>query len=374
MRSSFEPACQNHADGVVLTAGGRHMTADEPALRAGATRGYSRMDQNEGVEMSRSGATKRGPKNSRAHMERVGQVGLGIMGGAFARHLRAAGFDVSGYDIEPQRCAELRALGGRAESSVAAVARAAPVIITSLATLPAVEAAFFGRNGILRGGGEGTIIIEASTLPLETKLDVRDRCAAHGITVLDCPISGTGAQAAAKDISVYASGPEDVVTRCKSIFEGFARSTHYCGVFGNGSKLKFIANLLVTIHNVSAAEAIVLGERSGLDLDLLYDVIRDGAGTSRMFEVRGPLMIRNDYGEATMKVEIYQKDIDIISAFSAGLQCPTPLFDAARAYYAGAYAQGYAKQDTAAVCAVLENMAGIVRVPPARKRTRRSLK
>ena len=323
--------------------------------------------------MSRSSATKRELKKPRADAERVGQVGLGIMGGAFAKHLRAAGYDVSGFDIDPDRCAELDALGGRVETSVAAVARAAPVLITSLASLPAVEAAFFGKDGILRGAREGTVVIEASTLPLETKLDVRDRCAAHKITVLDCPISGTGAQAAVKDISVYASGPEDAVARCERVFEGFARSTHYCGVFGNGSKLKFIANLLVTIHNLAAAEAVVLGERAGLDLDLLYKVIRDGAGTSRMFEVRAPLMIRNDYSQATMKVEVYQKDIDIISAFSAALQCPTPLFDGAKAYYSGAYAQGYGKQDTAAICAVLENMAGIVRLPePGRGRKRAS--
>jgi len=292
-------------------------------------------------------------------------VGLGIMGGAFAKNLRAAGFELSGFDIDEERCAEFARLGGRCERSVADVARHTSVLITSLASLPAVEAAFFGEDGVLRGARPGLTIIEASTLPLETKLDVRDRCATHGVTVLDCPISGTGAQAAAKDISVYASGPEGAVAQCKAVFDGFARSTHYCGVYGNGSKLKFIANLLVTIHNLSAAEAIVLGERSGLDLDLLYEVIRDGAGTSRMFEVRAPLMIRNDYAQATMKVDVYQKDIDIISAFAAGLQCPTPLFEASKAYYAGAYAQGYAKHDTASICAVLENMAGIVRPGPA---------
>ena len=323
--------------------------------------------------MKKGRATKQQPNKEHARAERVGQIGLGIMGGAFARHLRAAGFEVCGYDVDPDRCEALEALGGHVARSVADVARSARVIITSLASLPAVEAVFFGKDGIMRGARDGTIVIEASTLPLETKLDVRDRCAAHKITVLDCPISGTGAQAATKDISVYASGPEDAVGQCKDVFEGFARSTHYCGVYGNGSKLKFVANLLVTIHNLSAAEAIVLGERSGLDLDLLYDVIRDGAGTSRMFEVRAPLMISNDYSQATMKVDVYQKDIDIIGAFATGLQCPTPLFDAAKAFYSGAYAQGYAKQDTAAVCAVLENMAGIVRVPsPGRKRKRPS--
>jgi 3-hydroxyisobutyrate dehydrogenase-like beta-hydroxyacid dehydrogenase len=187
--------------------------------------------------------------------------------------------------------------------------------------------------------------------------------------VLDCPISGTGAQAAKKDISVYASGPRAAVKTCEPVFKGFARSMHYCGDFGNGSKLKFIANLLVTIHNLSTAEAMVLGRRSGLDLDLVYDVIRDGAGTSRMFEVRAPLMIAGDYSEATMKVDVYQKDIDIISAYASALHCPTPLFEASKAYYSGAYALGYAKEDTAAIHAVLERMAGL-----APSRTRKSRK
>lgn len=324
--------------------------------------------------MRRAGAKAvKSKQAARGQAGQVAQVGLGIMGGAFARHLRAAGFDVFGYDVDPQRCKALQRLGGQVAGSVADAARSAAVVITSLPSLGAVEAVFFGKDGIARTGKAGSIVIEASTLPLETKLDVRDRCAARKITVLDCPISGTGAQAAAKDISVYASGPEEAVERCRPVFDAFARSTHYCGIYGNGSKLKFIANLLVTIHNLSAAEAIVMGERSGLDLDLLYEVIRDGAGTSRMFEVRAPLMIRNDYSEATMKVDVYQKDIDIISAFAAALQCPTPLFDAAKAYYSGAYAQGYAKQDTASICAVLENMAGVARAParPARAARRR---
>jgi L-threonate 2-dehydrogenase len=308
--------------------------------------------------------TKRTTGSARSGSQRhsagrtVGQIGLGIMGGAFARHLRKAGFEVVGFDVDRARRADLAHLGGRAEQSIDAVAQQARVLVTSLPSIPAVEAVFFGNDGILHSARSGTIVIEASTLPLEVKLGLRDRCAERDITVLDCPISGTGAQAAAKDISVYASGPKDAVSRCKAVFAGFARSTHYCGEFGNGSKLKFIANLLVTIHNLSTAEAIVLGRRSGLDLELLYEVIRDGAGTSRMFEVRAPLMIRRDYREATMKIDVYQKDIDIISAYATNLHCPTPLFEASKAFYSAAYAQGHAKDDTAAICAVLENMAG----------------
>lgn len=294
----------------------------------------------------------------------VGQIGLGIMGSAFSRHLLVAGFDVVGFDIDQSRCAVLKRRGGRSADSAAAVAAQCRTLITSLPSVKACEAAFFGADGIVAGARRGTIIIETSTLPLTVKLDLRARCARRGITVLDSPISGTGAQAAVKDISIYASGDRRAFNRCTGIFNGFARATYYCGGFGTGSKLKFIANLLVTIHNVSAAEAMVLGEKAGLDLGLLYRVIRDGAGNSRMFDVRGPLMVAGRYQPATMKMDVYQKDIDIIRAFARKLKSPTPLFDASIPIYAAGLRQGRDKQDTAAVFAVLRQRAGLrARVP-----------
>lgn len=288
----------------------------------------------------------------------VGQVGLGIMGGAFAKHLLAARFGVIGFDPDKKAEAAFVRRGGDFARSAADVARQTRIVITSLPSYKAMEAAFFGKGGITEGAREGTIVIEASTMPLDIKHGLRDRCAQLGIIVLDCPISGTGAQAAAKDICVYASGDEAAVKRCEAVFRGFARSMHYCGDFGNGSKLKFIANLLVTIHNLSAAEAMVMGLKSGLDLNLVYKVVKDGAGTSRMFEVRGPLMIADDYGAATMKVDVYQKDIDIIGGYAAANNIPVPLFEASKAYYSAALSQGLAKEDTGSVCRVLERMAG----------------
>ncbi len=296
------------------------------------------------------------------------------MGGAYSTHLRAAGFGVVGFDPDRRRRDELKRKGGQVAVSAAAVAARCATLITSLPSVKACEAAFFGKDGLAARVRRGTVIIETSTLPLEVKLDLRERCAAREITVLDCPISGTGAQAATKDISVYASGERAAVRRCADIFAGFARSMHYCGAYGNGSRLKYVANLLVTIHNLAAAEAIVLGLKSGLDLNLLYKVIKDGAGTSRMFEVRAPLMIADDYSQATMKVDVYQKDIDIISGFAAGLHCPTPLFEASKAFYSAALAQGRAKEDTAAICAVLEQMAGVSRRKSVNSQPRKARK
>ena len=281
------------------------------------------------------------------------------MGGAFARHLLAAGHAVVGYDVLPARVRELTRLGGRAAGSCAEVAVRSKIIITSLPSPAAIEQAFFGEDGIASGARPGTIVIEASTMPLELKERCRRRFARHKVHLLDCPISGTGAQAAAKDIAVYASGDRRAFNRCRAVFDGFARSTYYCGAFGIGSKLKFVANLLVTIHNLSAAEAMVVGEKAGLDLGLLYRVIRDGAGSSRMFEVRGPMMMAGRYLPAHMKAEVYQKDIDIIGAFVRRLKCPTPLFNGSLPFYTAALRQGRTQEDTAAIHAVLRQRAGL---------------
>lgn len=288
----------------------------------------------------------------------VGIVGLGIMGGAFAKHLRAARFAVVGFDVAHARLAMLRKLGGVVAATPAEVASTAPVLITSLPSVEAFQSALFEKDGIASGARRGTIVIEASTLPLEVKERARKRLERIGATLLDCPISGTGAQAANKDIVIYASGNRRACTRCNAVFTGYARKSYYCGAFGMGSRLKYIANLLVTIHNLSAAEAFVLAEHAGVDTALMYRVIKDGAGSSRMFEVRGPLMVERRYQPATMKVDIYQKDIKIIKAFAAALRCPTPLFTLSKRYYDAAMKEGYAQHDTAAVHAVLRRLGG----------------
>ena len=179
------------------------------------------------------------------------------------------------------------------------------------------------------------------------------------MTLLDCPLSGTGAQARTRDLAVYASGPRGAYRRCVPVFEGFARTHAYLGEFGNGSKMKFLANLLVAIHNVSAAEALVLARKAGIDPALAVAVLGDGAGSSRMLQVRGPMMARGDYRDATMKVSVWQKDMKIIADFARALDCPTPLLSATAPIYDAAMEQGYAEADTASVHAVLERLAGV---------------
>ena len=119
-----------------------------------------------------------------------------------------------------------------------------------------------------------------------------------------------------------------------------------------------MANLLVAVHNAAAAEALLLAQRSGLDLEATLRALTPGAGTSRMLEVRGPLMISGEYGDATMKVRTFRKDTDIIGQFAGTLGCPTPLFSIAAQLNLAALAQGHGEEDTASVFAVLDRLAG----------------
>ncbi|WAJ26390.1 NAD(P)-dependent oxidoreductase [Antarcticirhabdus aurantiaca] len=286
----------------------------------------------------------------------VGIVGLGIMGSAYAKNLRQAGFGVVGFDVSTEAGASLERIGGRFLDSPRAVGEAAEVVLVALASVPVLREAVLGEKGVAAGMQAGGVICEMGTLPLDAKEAVRDALAPRGIAVLDCPVSGTGAQAAVGDLVIYASGEESVVERVRPIFEGFARQVRFVGGFGAGMKLKYIANLLVTIHNLAAAEALLLAEKSGLDLDMVLEAVASGAGQSRMLEVRGPMMVRGEYEPATMKMDVYIKDLTLILDHAKSVRAPVPLMAASLPYYVAALAQGRDKEDTAALFAVLQQM------------------
>jgi putative dehydrogenase len=265
------------------------------------------------------------------------------MGSAMAANLAKAGFEVQGYDVLARR---------RTVDAISEID--APVVITSL---PSAEALHAVAAEIVTK----CVIVETSTLPIEEKVRAKQTLAKKAVTLLDCPLSGTGAQARVKDLVVYGSGDKVAFSKTIPFLKGFSRAHYYLGEFGNGSKMKFVANLMVAIHNVSAAEAFVLGMKAGLTPKQIFEVQANSAGVSRMFQVRGPMMVKGNYDDATMKNEVWQKDMKIIGEFASGLGVPTPLFDASAEIYKAAMAQGFALKDTAAVCAVLEKLAGINR-------------
>ena len=288
----------------------------------------------------------------------VGLVGLGIMGGAIGRNLAAAGWDVLGFDLSPERRDEAARNGVELAADVADVARRAPVIITSL---PSPKAVVETAKAIAAASVERRIVAEASTLSLDDKLEFERIVSAAGHAALDCPLSGTGAQAQTKDLIVYASGDSGAIASLMPLFADFSRQAQDLGRFGNGTRMKLVANLLVAIHNVASAEAMVLGMKAGLDPDQIVKLVGAGAGSSRIFELRAPMMAADVYEPATMKVSVWQKDMDVIGKFAAELGVATPLFSASGAIYDDAMKQGLGPLDTAGVCRVIEARSGVTR-------------
>lgn len=288
----------------------------------------------------------------------VGVIGLGIMGGAIAANLAAAGWRVAGYDVDAAAVARAGSRGVGAAASIAGLAAACDVILVSLPDAAAVHAT---ARAIAASDAPPRTVVELSTLALADKHGFAAAVTAAGHVAIDCPISGTGAQAATGDLVLYASGPAAAIDALRPLLGGFARAVHDVGAYGNGSRMKFVANLLVAIHNVAAAEAMVFGMKAGLDPQQIVDLAGAGAGGSRVFSLRAPMMATGRYDQATMKMDVWQKDMAVIGAFAAEIGAPTPLFAATAPLYVAAMAQGLGEQDTAAVCAVLEGMAALPR-------------
>ena len=202
----------------------------------------------------------------------VGVVGLGIMGGAFAENLVAAGRRVIGYDIDASRRRALAEQGVEIAKNAGDVARQAPVIILSL---PKPAALAETVAAIAKAKVPRRVVIEASTFKLEDKIAAAATLRKAGHVLLDCPVSGTGLQAKVKDLVIYASGPSSEIKKLRPLFADFTRAVQDLGDFGNGSRMKYIANLLVAIHNVASAEALVLGMKAGLPPDVVYDAGQD---------------------------------------------------------------------------------------------------
>ena len=290
----------------------------------------------------------------------VGVIGLGIMGSAIAVNLQRAGFQVSGIDVDAGARDRLRGAIAAVAESVDALPADTRLLVSSLPSAQAlmnVCEALAGRGFPRAPAAPHPVLAETSTLPIADKERARERLAAAGITMVDAPLSGTGGQARTRDLAVYASGEPADIAALAPVFDGFARARYDVGPFGNGMRMKLVANLLVAIHNVSSAEALLFAQRLGLDPARVVEVVGDGAGASRMLQVRGPMMAARSWPDATMKVEVWGKDMAIIGEALAELALPAPLFAACVPIYQAALAQGHALHDTAAVYAVLERLA-----------------
>ena len=265
-------------------------------------------------------------------MKVIGLIGLGAMGGSYAKHLLSSGYEVMGVDPDKSNSSLFASSGGIIVSNINDLMSKCKVIILSLPTVPIFKDVInqFEKNNSV---SKTEVVIDMNTISLEDKLDAKNKLNKFNIELIDAPVSGTGAQAKSKDLVVMSSGSEKTVSDCEEIFNSFARKNIYVGEFGNGIKFKILANLLVTVHNTVTAEALLLGQRAGLEEKMIYSVLNAGAATSVMLDKRMPLMINKEYEPATASMRIFLKDIDVITQFLKNNNLNSPTFEAAANLY-----------------------------------------
>jgi 3-hydroxyisobutyrate dehydrogenase len=277
----------------------------------------------------------------------VGIIGLGRMGLPIARNLLERGFAVTGY--RRSGSAELAAVGGIVAASPAEVAAGASVIVSIVPDADAVQEVIAGPRGTLAGLRPGTVHIEMSTIPVDRKQKLRDEVRAAGGDLLDCPISGSPGMVAPRLATTFASGDRKGVDKVSAVLDAISGPWVYTGPFGTGAQLKYIANMLLAVHTVAAAEAMALARRSGLDLELVQKTLDSSIASSAIWQQRGPMMAERAWSPAPGPVRTLHPILEQIEDHAAKAGLPTSVFAAAKEVFDKALADGWGDLDIACV-------------------------
>jgi 3-hydroxyisobutyrate dehydrogenase len=280
-------------------------------------------------------------------MDRVGVIGLGKMGLPIAMNLMTRGFHVTGY--RRSGSPELAAAGGTVAGSAAEVAAAADVLLSIVPGAEDVEEIIGGPAGTLTAMKPGTIHIEMSTIDVDRKARLRDRVRAKGGDLLDCPITGSPGMVAPRLATTFASGDQASVEAVSAVLDAISGPWVYTGAFGTGARMKYIANLLLAVHTVAAAEAVALARRSGLDLELVQRTLDNSIASSAIWKQRAPLMAERAWSPAPGPIRTLHPILEQIEDHAAQAGLPTPVFAAAKEVFDKALADGWGDLDIASV-------------------------
>ena len=284
---------------------------------------------------------------------RVGLVGLGLLGHALASRFIAGGHDVLGHDVVPEKNAQLIALGGRALGSIPEVTQASELVCVVLPSLATVEDAVLGPEGILAHARPGQVVAQMSTISFVLTERLARAAAARGIDFVDCPVSGTSGMVARGDGLFMAGGARAVLERITPVLGAALPKVVHVGEAGQAMTLKLIANLLVALNSAAAAEALTLARKAGLDPGRVVEMLAGGAATSRMLEVRGPMIARGEF-PAEMKLTLFMKDLHLILDEARRVGASLPLTTVAERLFDQACEAGRGGDDLAVIATLLE--------------------
>jgi len=290
---------------------------------------------------------------------RVGVVGLGVMGGAFAGHLLDAGFEVAGYDPVEEVYRKFEGKSLRRASSPADAARGAALVMTSLPNYKVVEEAVAGSRGVLEGAARGAIIADMSTVPPKFAKDMAERVKEKGAAWLDCPVSGVGKQAAVKDLVVMASGPKAAFEAARPALDAIGKKTIYVGEKnGLAAQLKLVVNLVLFVNMAGAAEGLTLGLKAGIPADVMLDTLCSGAASSNVLQVRGKDMLAGHFPPSG-PIWIVLKDLECVIESAKALDVPVPLVGLLEHLYLAQRSRGRENEDGSSIFRIYKELANL---------------
>jgi len=285
---------------------------------------------------------------------RVGWLGLGAMGAPMAACLARAGHQVTGYDVAAGRVTAAGRAGVHPAASIGAAVRGADVAAVMVATPGQLASALFGADGAARVLPPSAVVLIMATAGPEAVASAAGRLAGRGIAVVDAPVSGGVARAAGGDLLIMVSGRASAVARVRPLLDVLARSAPVVGPQpGDGQRMKLVNQLLCGVHIAAAAEALAFAEALGLSAADCWQVLRDGAAASFMFADRGARMVTGPGGPVRSALDIFVKDMGLVSAAAEEAGAAVPMATAARALYQRGHDAGLGGEDDSALIEVL---------------------
>jgi 2-hydroxy-3-oxopropionate reductase len=282
---------------------------------------------------------------------KIAFIGLGIMGTPMSGHLMKAGHEVIGFDLVPAAVAELIALGGKSATSSKEAAAQADIVISMVPDSPHVEAVYLGENGVLEGARPGTLLLDMSSISPLMAIKVAKAAAAKGCPMLDAPVSGGEVGAQQATLSIMVGGDADVYERARPIFEILGKPT-YCGPSGSGQTVKACNQIQVAMNFIGLAEALVLGTKAGVDPEIIIKVLSAGYAQTRVMDVRGPRMIKDDF-QPGFRASFHYKDLNIIREAARAYGASLPASALAHELFSSMMANGWGNLDHSAVVKVI---------------------
>lgn len=282
----------------------------------------------------------------------VALLGLGIMGSGMAHNLLKAGYSLTVYNRTRSRCDPFAARGAQVADTPAQAVQGAHLVFSMVGDDTASRAMWLGDHGALRGAAQGTLLVETSTLSLAWTQELAALAAAQGCDFLDAPVTGSKPQANEGKLRLFVGGASSVIERARPVLESVSAEINHMGPVGHGAMMKLINNMMAAVHLATAAEALALAERAGMDTSKFLDVLLNGAAASPITKGKMPRMQHQDYDEVHFALRWMRKDVSYALQLGEYFEGALPIAAVARELFQMAYHLGYADADIAALIEV----------------------